>query len=78
VIALRKPGKNPKFPRNLCLIYLLSMTGKLFEKVILKIIKNTLKQGTCLMKVSLAFVSVTARHCNLYEASGPCDPELQQ
>jgi hypothetical protein len=37
VVALPKPGKNPKFSKNLCPISLLPSTGKLFEKVILQI-----------------------------------------
>jgi hypothetical protein len=40
VIALPKPGKDPKFPQNSCPISLLSTTGKLFEKVILKIVQR--------------------------------------
>jgi hypothetical protein len=35
-----KPGKDSKFPHNLQPISLLSMTGKLFEKVILNIVKR--------------------------------------
>jgi hypothetical protein len=54
--------KDPKFPQNLRLISLLPTTGKLFKKVILKYSKDTLKEETCLMKVSLVFVLVTARH----------------
>jgi hypothetical protein len=38
VITLPKPGKGPKFPKNLHPIGVLSTTGKLFEKVILKIV----------------------------------------
>jgi hypothetical protein len=41
VIALLQPGKDPKIPQNLCPISLLSTTGKLFEKMILKISKGT-------------------------------------
>jgi hypothetical protein len=37
-----KPGKDPKFPQNLCPISLLTITGKLFEKAILKIINRHL------------------------------------
>jgi hypothetical protein len=36
VITLQNPGKDPKFPQNLRPITLLSTTGKLFEKVVLK------------------------------------------
>jgi hypothetical protein len=37
MIALPKPGRDPKFHQNLCPISLLSTTSKLFEKVILRI-----------------------------------------
>jgi hypothetical protein len=40
VITLPKLGKDPKLPQNLCPISLLSTTGKLFEKVILKIVQR--------------------------------------
>jgi hypothetical protein len=36
-VMLLKPGKDSKFPQSLRLISLLSTTGKLFKKVILKI-----------------------------------------
>jgi hypothetical protein len=62
VIALLKPVKDPKFPPNLSPISLLSTTGKLFEKVILKIIKRHIK-GRDLLNAT-------------YEASGPHDPKL--
>jgi hypothetical protein len=39
-MALSKPGKDSKFPQNLRPISLLSKTGKLFEKVILKIVQR--------------------------------------
>jgi hypothetical protein len=38
-ITLPKPGKDLKFPQNLRPISLLSTTGKLFEKVILKVVQ---------------------------------------
>jgi hypothetical protein len=40
VVALTKPGKDPKFPQNLRPISLLSSTGKVLEKVILEIVKT--------------------------------------
>jgi hypothetical protein len=38
VITLPKPDKGPEFPPKLGPISLLSMMGKLFEKVLLKIV----------------------------------------
>jgi hypothetical protein len=38
-MTLPKPGKDPKFPQNLHLIRLFSTTGKLFEKVVPKIVQ---------------------------------------
>jgi hypothetical protein len=40
VITLWKLSKDSQFPQNLCPISLLSTTGKLFEKVILKIVQR--------------------------------------
>jgi hypothetical protein len=40
IITLPKPGKGYKFPHNLRLISLLTTMGKLFEKVILKIVQR--------------------------------------
>jgi hypothetical protein len=39
VLALPKAGKGPKFPKNLRPIRILASMGKVFEKVILKIVK---------------------------------------
>jgi hypothetical protein len=40
IITLPKPGKDPKFPQNLHPVSHLSTTGKLFEKVILKLLQK--------------------------------------
>jgi hypothetical protein len=46
VITLPKQGKDPKFPQDLCPIRLLSTIGKLFEKVIVKIVeRHTAERG---------------------------------
>jgi hypothetical protein len=45
VITLPKPGKDPKFPQNICPINLLSTTGKLFEKVLKILQKNIEERG---------------------------------
>jgi hypothetical protein len=44
VITIPKPGKDPKFPQNLRPISLLSTTGKLIEKVILKRIQRHIEE----------------------------------
>jgi hypothetical protein len=43
-ITLLKPGKDPKFPQNLLPISLLSTAGKLFGKVILKIVQRHIEE----------------------------------
>jgi hypothetical protein len=59
VITLPKPGKDPKFPQNLRPISLLSTTGKLFEKVILKIVQRHLEDRDLLNASQFGF---RARH----------------
>jgi hypothetical protein len=59
VITLPKPGKDPKFPQNLCPISLLSTTGKLFEKVILKLVQRNIEERSLL---SARQFGVRARH----------------
>jgi hypothetical protein len=44
VITLPKPGKDPKFLQNLYPISLLSTTGKLFKKVILKFVQKHVEE----------------------------------
>jgi hypothetical protein len=51
VITLLRPGKDPKFPQNLCLISLLSTTGILLEKAILKIAQRHTEER-CLLNAS--------------------------
>jgi hypothetical protein len=43
-ITVPKPGKDSKFPQNLRPISLLSTTGKLFEKAILKVVQRHLEE----------------------------------
>jgi hypothetical protein len=59
VVALPKPGKDPKFPQNLRPISLLPSTGKVFEKVILQIIKRHISENNLLNASQFGF---HARH----------------
>jgi len=62
VIALPKPCKAQKFPQNLRPIRLLSTTGKLFEKVIRKIVQRHLDENDLLNASQFGF---RARHSRL-------------
>jgi hypothetical protein len=64
IITLPKTGKDPKFPQNLSPISLLPTTGKLFEKVILKLFQKHIEEK------GLFNASQFAMH----EANGPRDP----
>jgi hypothetical protein len=64
IITLPKLDKYPKFLQNLRPIILLPTTDKLFGKVILKLLQNTLEKVACLTQASLVSVHITARHCN--------------
>jgi hypothetical protein len=59
VTALPKPGKDPKPPQNLRPISLLPTTGKLFEKVILRIIRRHIEGNNLLNPCQFGF---PARH----------------
>jgi hypothetical protein len=59
VITLPKPCKDPKFFQNLLPISLLSTTGKLFEKVILKVLKKHIEEKGLLNASQFGF---HARH----------------
>jgi hypothetical protein len=59
VITLPKPGKDPKFPQNLRPISLLSTAGKLFQKVILKLLQKHIKEEGLLNASQFGF---RARH----------------
>jgi hypothetical protein len=55
MIALPKPGNDPTFPQNLRPISLLSMTGKLFEKVVLKIFQRHIERKNLLNASQFGF-----------------------
>jgi len=45
VTTLSKPGEDPKFLQNLRPIGLLSTTGKLFDKIVLKIVQGHVEEN---------------------------------
>jgi hypothetical protein len=55
---LPKPGKDPKLPQNLSLISPLSTTGKLFEKLILKIVQRHIEERGLLKASHFGFHSL--------------------
>jgi hypothetical protein len=55
VVALPKPGKDPKFPQNVRLIILLSSTGKVFVKGILEIAKRHIEERNMLNASQFGF-----------------------
>jgi hypothetical protein len=68
LITLPKPGRDPKLAQNICSFGLMSTTGKLFDKVILKIFKWHIK-GKCLLNAS-KFV-FRERHRTSLQCMGP-------
>jgi hypothetical protein len=62
VITLPKPGKDPKCPHDLRQIRLLSTTGKLFQKVILKIVQRHIEERDLLNVSQFGF---RARHSTI-------------
>jgi hypothetical protein len=75
-LTLFNPGKGPKFPQNLRPIRLLSTTGKLCEKVILKTVQSHAEEKKMVMSVCL---SCTSQHdaSMMHEAYRPRYLELQ-
>jgi hypothetical protein len=59
VVALPKPGKDPKLPQNLRPIILLPSTGNIFGKVILEIVKRHIGKRNVLNASQFGF---RARH----------------
>jgi hypothetical protein len=55
VITLPKPGKDPKFPQNLRPISLLLTTGKIFDKIILRIIQRHIEVNNTLNPCKFGF-----------------------
>jgi hypothetical protein len=71
VVALPKPGKDPKFTQNLRPINLLPSTGKVFEKVILEIVKRHIWERNLLNAKSVWLPCTSQHDTAMYEASGP-------
>jgi hypothetical protein len=55
VVAFPKLGKDPKFPQNLRPISLLPSTGKVFEQVILEIVKRHIGENNLLNASQFGF-----------------------
>jgi hypothetical protein len=62
IITLPKPGKHPKFPPNLCLISILSTTGKIFEMQILRTIQKHTEERNLLHVSQLGFRADHSTH----------------
>jgi hypothetical protein len=61
---LSKHGKDPKFPQNLRPISVLFTIGKLFEKVILKILQKHIEERGLLKARQFDFRHNTTHHIN--------------
>jgi hypothetical protein len=63
--SLPKPGNDPKFPQNVCPVSLLSTTGKLFGKLILRTIQTHIEERNLLnaSKFGLQADHSTALQC---------------
>jgi hypothetical protein len=70
VVALPKPGKGPKFPQNFRPISLLPSTGKVFEKVILEIVKRHIRERNLLNASQFGF---RARHSTTLQCTRLAD-----
>jgi hypothetical protein len=63
-ITLPKPANDPKLPQNLCPISLLYTTGKLFDKVVLKIFQRHIEERGLLNANQFVF---HARHSTTHQ-----------
>jgi hypothetical protein len=75
IITLLKPGTDPEFTQNLRPISILSTTGKLFEKVILKIVQRLVdERGLCkhIYSTSEAFQKYVHTHRSAKEFKNYC------
>jgi hypothetical protein len=63
IITLPKTGKETKIPQNLGPISLLPTTGKVFEKVILKLVQAHIQEKGLLNASQFGFHA--DRHCNV-------------
>jgi hypothetical protein len=78
VITLPKPGKDPKIPKNLRPISLLSTTGRLFEKVFLKLLQNHIEERGLLNATQFGFRARHSTTLQCIEAIGRRDPQFQK
>jgi hypothetical protein len=55
IVTLMKRGKDSKFPQNLCPISLLPITGKIYEKLILRTIQKHIEERNLLSASQFGF-----------------------
>jgi hypothetical protein len=74
---LPKLSKDPKVPQNLHSICLLSTTGKLFKKVILKTVQMHIEERSLLNASQFGFHDRQTQH-SIYETYRPRHLKFQQ